>query len=52
MQKEKKAYLLYKDLEQRVSNTELKEIFAKLAKDEASHKLRFEIEYDKNLPLD
>ena len=47
--REKKSHLLYMDLSKRVSNPELKQIFANLAQEEASHKLRFELEYDKNI---
>jgi len=52
MKKEKKSYLLYMDLKQRVTNPELKQIFENLAQEEASHKLRFELEYDENILSD
>ncbi len=46
MKKEEKSRKLYTDLATITQEQELKEIFLKLAKDEAEHKLRFEIEYD------
>ena len=46
MKKEEKSRKLYTDLAKIVQKQELKEIFLKLARDEAEHKLRFEIEYD------
>jgi rubrerythrin len=52
MKKEKKSYLLYTDLAQKVSNPELKKIFSNLAQEEASHKLRFELEYDEHILSD
>jgi rubrerythrin len=52
MKKEKKSYLLYTDLANRVSNEELKKIFNNLAQEEASHKLRFELEYDEHILTD
>jgi len=47
--REQKSHLLYMDLSKSVSNPELKQIFANLAQEEASHKLRFELEYNKNI---
>jgi rubrerythrin len=52
MKKEKKSYLLYSDLAKRVGNSELKKIFSNLAQEEASHKLRFELEYDEHILTD
>jgi rubrerythrin len=46
MKKEEKSRKLYTDLAEAAQEQELKETFLKLAKDEAEHKLRFEIEYD------
>ncbi len=46
MHKEKAAYKLYINLEQRTDNPELKKVFHSLAIEESKHKLRFEIEYD------
>jgi rubrerythrin len=46
MNKEKKSYRLYFDLAARVKDTKLKDMFLRLAQEEANHKLRFELEYD------
>ena len=46
MKKEETSRKLYSDLAKVIQNQELREIFLKLAQDEAEHKLRFEIEYD------
>jgi rubrerythrin len=46
MKKEEISRKLYSDLAEATQMQELKEIFLKLAKEEAEHKLRFEIEYD------
>jgi len=46
MKKEETSRKLYSDLAEVTQNQELKEIFLKLAQEEAEHKLRFEIEYD------
>jgi rubrerythrin len=46
MKKEEKSRKLYADLAGVTRQQELKEIFLKLAQEEADHKLRFEIEYD------
>ncbi len=46
MQKEKKAFLLYTHLAERVEDEGLRELFEALAQEEAKHKLRFELEYD------
>jgi len=46
MKKEEKSRKLYSDLAGVAKNKEMKEIFLKLAQEEAEHKLRFEIEYD------
>jgi len=46
MKKEERARKLYSDLARVTQNQELREIFLKLAQEEAEHKLRFEIEYD------
>lgn len=52
MKKEKKSYMLYSNLARQVSNAELKKIFENLAQEEASHKLRFESEYDEHILTD
>lgn len=46
MKKEKLSYKLYTDLAALAQRKELRDIFLKLAQEEAEHKLRFEIEYD------
>ena len=46
MKKEEKSRKLYSDLAGVAQNQDLKEMFLKLAQEEAEHKLRFEIEYD------
>ena len=46
MQKEKEAYLLYMGLAEQVEDGRIRELFLRLAQEEANHKLRFETEYD------
>jgi rubrerythrin len=46
MKKEETSRKLYADLATIVQKQELKNIFLKLAQEEAKHKLRFELEYD------
>ena len=46
MKKEEEARKLYTDLATVAQNQEIRDIFLKLAKEEAEHKLRFELEYD------
>jgi rubrerythrin len=46
MKKEKASFALYCDLSREVEGLEQKEMFSALAKEEARHKLRFELEYD------
>ncbi len=46
MRNEKKAYKLYMDLAALIEDADLQEVFFSLAREEANHKLRFEIEYD------
>jgi len=46
MKKEETARKLYTDLAIIAQEQKLKDIFLKLAQEEANHKLRFEIEYD------
>lgn len=46
MKKEKTSFKLYNDLATMTKKQELRDIFLKLAQEEAEHKLRFEIEYD------
>lgn len=46
MKKEEISRKLYSDLARVTQNQQQREIFLKLAQEEAEHKLRFEIEYD------
>jgi rubrerythrin len=46
MKKEETSRKLYTDLARLSQKKEIKELFFKLAQEEAEHKLRFEIEYD------
>jgi len=46
MKKEEASRKLYTDLAAIAQEQELRDIFLKLAQEEAGHKLRFEIEYD------
>jgi rubrerythrin len=46
MKKEEASRKLYTDLATIAQSQELRDIFLKLAREEAGHKLRFEIEYD------
>ena len=48
MEKEKSAFKLYSDLAAATEDGELKNLFLALAQEEAKHKLRFEVEYDKH----
>jgi rubrerythrin len=48
MNKEKAAFKLYSDLAAATQDAELKNLFLALAQEEAKHKLRFEVEYDKH----
>ena len=46
MKKEKAAYAMYLDLAGAAPNPEIEGLFLGLAREEANHKLRFELEYD------
>jgi rubrerythrin len=46
IKKEEAARKLYTDLATIAKEQKLRDIFLKLAQEEANHKLRFEIEYD------
>jgi rubrerythrin len=46
MKKEDKSVKLYTTLAAASTQPQLKDIFLKLAREEAQHKLRFELEYD------
>ena len=52
MKKEKAAYAMYTDLSERAPEPDLKRTFLSLAREEANHKLRFEIEYDNEVMHD
>ncbi len=49
MKKEKAAFRLYSDLAENVRSHSLKDLFGMLAREEAKHKLRFELEYDSSI---
>jgi len=49
MKNEKAAFKLYSDLADSVDDEGLKDTFLALAQEEARHKLRFEVEYDKEI---
>ncbi len=46
MKKEKETFLFYTKLAEQMENENLKNVFLRLAQEEAKHKLRFEIAYD------
>lgn len=46
IKKEDKSYKLYTKLASKAQSPELKNIFLRLAEEEAGHKMRFEIEFD------
>jgi rubrerythrin len=46
MKEEKAAFKLYSELAERIDDDTARDVFLLLAKEEARHKLRFEIEYD------
>jgi rubrerythrin len=49
MKAEKAAFRLYNDLAKNTNDKEIRDLLLSLAKEEAKHKLRFEIEYDDNI---
>jgi len=49
MQREKAAFRLYTALAAKVGDEELRDLFLRLAQEEAKHKLHFEIEYDEHI---
>ncbi len=49
MKKEKAAYRLYSDLAALTTDPAVQNVFARLAQEEARHKLRFEVEYDDHI---
>ena len=52
MKKERAAFELYSDMAEKVPESNLKEVFVGLAKEEAKHKLFFESEYDDRVLMD
>ena len=46
MKKEEISRQLYADLVSIAQNQQIRDVFSKLAQEEAEHKLRFELEYD------
>jgi rubrerythrin len=52
MKKEKAAFKMYTDLAEAAPDEELRALFLGLAREEANHKLRFEVEYDDNILKD
>jgi len=49
MKREKAAFRLYTALAAKVDDEELRDLFLRLAQEEAKHKLHFEIEYDEHI---
>jgi len=52
MKKERAAFDLYSDMANKVPESNLKQVFIGLAKEEAKHKLFFESEYDERVLMD
>jgi rubrerythrin len=52
MKKERAAFELYSDMAEKVPESNLKQVFVGLAKEEAKHKLFFETEYDERVLMD
>lgn len=52
MKKERAAFELYSDMAEKVPESNLKQVFVGLAKEEAKHKLFFESEYDERVLMD
>lgn len=49
MKREKAAFRLYTNLAAKVGDDELRDLFLRLAQEEAKHKMHFEIEYDEHI---
>ena len=47
--KERAAFELYRDMAEKVQDTNVKQVFVGLAKEEAKHKLFFETEYEERV---
>lgn len=52
MKKERAAFDLYSDMAEKIPESDLKQVFVGLAKEEAKHKLFFESEYDDRVLMD
>ena len=52
MKKERAAFELYSDMAEKIPESNLREVFVGLAKEEAKHKLFFESEYDERVLMD
>ena len=52
MKRERAAYNLYSDMAEKVPESNIKQLFIGLAKEEAKHKLFFESEYDERVLMD
>ncbi|HAJ92088.1 MAG TPA: rubrerythrin [Gammaproteobacteria bacterium] len=52
MKRERAAYELYSDMAARIPESNLREVFVGLAREEAKHKLFFESEYDERVLVD
>ena len=52
MKKEKAAFRLYSDLAEAAGESDIRDTLTALAQEEAKHKLRFELEYDKHVHAD
>ena len=51
MKKERAVFKLYSDMAERVPDSNLRQVFVGLAKEEAKHKLFFETEYEEHVLL-
>ncbi len=49
MKRERAAFKLYNDMAEKVPDTNLRQVFVGLAKEEAKHKLFFETEYEEHV---
>jgi rubrerythrin len=52
MKRERAAYELYSDMAEKITESNLREVFVGLAREEARHKLFFESEYDERVLID
>jgi rubrerythrin len=52
MKRERAAYELYSDMAEKVPESNVRQLFVGLAKEEAKHKLFFESEYDERVLMD